>query len=67
MKIVEFKLIYSSGAAFLNDDIKDHIKMGYQPHGNAFSRTIPESDDLLDEQPRRSFIYQAMVKYEEGK
>lgn len=69
-KIVDYKLIYGTHARETQEKVLYAITQGYEPYGSPFYRMIPDSTDDLSnwigiESPARSYIYQAIVKYED--
>ncbi len=54
-KIVDYAIVTDMHSDSLEKSVNMHLSTGYQPYGNVFERKVG----------RDSFIYQAMVKYEE--
>lgn len=66
-KFVSYKLVFNTSAVELEHAVNMFIREGYELFGNPFCRTIPISHERYAESIGRSYIYQAIVLYENQK
>ena len=61
MKIIEYAILYAKNTAELDDEVNTWIKEGWQPFGGIGVEAM-SAEDWDD---KYTFLYQAIVKYEE--
>lgn len=59
-KIIDYQILYSSNFPDLVREVKEKIKLGWQPQGGVQANEIFENKRIY-----RSLASQAIVKYEE--
>lgn len=67
-KIVDYRIILDSYALELEHKVLELLRDGYKLFGHPFQRIIPLNGENFgneEESRGRSYLYQAMIKYEE--